>query len=148
MRSDAQTVEDYLEGLPEERRAAISLVRDLVNEHLPDGYVERMGYGMISWGIPLEDYPSTYNKQPLTIASLAAQKNYMSLYLMGCYTDGPEEKRLRERYDEAGLRLDLGKCCLRFKRLADVHLDAVAEAVEAVPPEELIRRYEESRAKR
>jgi len=148
MRSEAASVDDYLATLPPDRREAIGAVRDLVAASLPDGYVEQMGYGMITWAIPLEEFPDTYNKRPLAIASLASQKNYMSLYLTGCYTDGPEETRLRERYADAGKRLDLGKCCLRFRRLDDLLQPAVAEALESVPPEELIRRYRESRSAR
>jgi hypothetical protein len=75
MQSDADTVEDYLAELPEDRRATISAVRDVVNENLPAGYRETMAFGMIGWGIPLEDYPDTYNGQPLGIAALASQKN-------------------------------------------------------------------------
>ena len=87
MRSDASLVEEYLDELPAERREAISAVRDVVNEHLPEGYDEVIASGMISWVIPLEDYPDTYNGQPLGVAALASQKSYMSLYLLGVYAD-------------------------------------------------------------
>ena len=148
MQSAAATVEDYLESLPDDRRTAVSTVRDVVNAHLPDGYREAMAFGMIGWGIPLEDYPDTYNGQPLNIAGLAAQKNHLSLYLMGCYTEGPEEEFLRKEYAARGLHLDMGKSCLRFKRLDQLPLDVIAAVVAMVPPEELIRRYEVSRVRK
>lgn len=148
MQSTAATVEDYLESLPEDRRTVVSTVRGVVNAHLPDGYREAMAHGMIGWAIPLEAYPDTYNGQPLSIAGLASQKNHLSLYLMGCYTEGPEEEFLRKEYGERGLRLDMGKSCLRFKRLEELPLDVVGQVVAMVPPEELIRRYEASRARK
>lgn len=148
MQSNADTVEAYLTDLPEDRRTAVSAVRDVVNAHLPPGYREAMGYGMIAWTIPLEDYPDTYNGQPLCIAGLASQKNHLSLYLMGCYTEGPEEELLRTEYAARGLRLDMGKSCLRFKRLEDLPLDVIGRVVAMVPPEELIRRHEASRTGR
>ena len=76
--SKAQTVDEYLDELPAERKEAITTVRKVVLDHLPDGYREAMQYGMISYVIPLETYPDTYNRQPLAYASLASQKNYMS----------------------------------------------------------------------
>ena len=145
MQSAAATVEDYLEGLPEDRRTVVSTVREVVNAHLPAGYREAMAHGMIGWVIPLEDYPDTYNGQPLSIAGLASQKNHLSLYLMGCYTEGPEEGFLRTEYAARGLRLDMGKSCLRFRRLADLPLDVIGQVVAMVPPAELIRRHEAAR---
>jgi hypothetical protein len=146
MRSDATLVEEYLDDLPDERREAISAVRDVVNEHLPEGYEEVISHGMISWVIPLEDYPDTYNGQPLGVASLASQKNYMSLYLLGVYADEGLEDWFRAQYAERGLKLDMGKSCVRFKRLDQVPLDVVGEVIRRVPPDAYIARYEASRA--
>ncbi|MBD8870905.1 DUF1801 domain-containing protein [Nocardioides donggukensis] len=148
MHSDATLVEEYLDELPEDRRAAVSIVRDLVNENLPEGYQEAMGFGMITWGIPLETYPDTYNKQPLQVLALASQKNYMALYLMGIYADEGLEDWFREQYAERGLKLDMGKSCVRFRRLDQLHLEAVAEVVRRVPPQEFIAVYEAARANR
>ena len=148
MESNAATVEEYLATLPERRREAISTVRDVVNARLPAGYRETMAFGMIGWGIPLEDYPDTYNGQPLAIAGLASQKYHMSLYLMGLYTDGPEEAWFRRQYAARGMTLDMGKSCVRFKRLDDLLLDAVGEVIARIPPAALIDRYETARAGR
>ncbi len=146
MHSDATSVEEYLASLPDDRRTAIGAVRDTVNANLPEGYVETMAFGMIGWGIPLEDYPDTYNGQPLGIAALASQKNHMALYLMGLYSSEPELEWFKQQYAERGLKLDLGKSCLRFKRLEQVPLDVVGEVIAKIPPALLIERYEAARA--
>ena len=96
MQSDAESVEEYIAGLPDDRRAAISTVRDRINAHLPEGYVEQMDWGMISWIVPLETKPDTYNGKPLRYVALASQKHHMAVYLMGLYTDGPELARFQE----------------------------------------------------
>ena len=145
MQSNAATVEDYLAELPEDRREAISAVRDAVNANLPAGYREAMAFGMIGWGIPLDDYPNTYNGQPLGIAALASQKNHMALYLMGLYSNGPEEAWFRQQYADRGLKPDMGKSCVRFKRLDQVPLDVVGQVIAKIPPEVYIARYEEAR---
>lgn len=148
MHSDAASVEAYLAALPEDRRETVAAVRDAVNARLPEGYVEQVYSGMIGWVIPLEDYPDTYNKQPLAIAALASQKNHLSLYLMGLYSDGPELDWFRQQYDERGLKLDMGKSCIRFKRLDQVPLDVVGEVIARVPPAVYIERYEAARSAR
>lgn len=146
MKSDATLVEEYLDELPDDRREAISSIRDVINENLPDGYAESMSSGMIGWGIPLEDYPDTYNGQPLGVVALASQKNHMALYLMGIYADEGLEEWFRQQYADRGLKLDMGKSCLRFKRLEQVPLDVIGEVVRRVPPERYIAQYEASRA--
>lgn len=145
--SAAATVEAYLAELPPERRAVVATVRDLVNAHLPAGYVETMNWGMISWEIPLARYPITYNKQPLTYAALAAQKNNYALYLMCSYADSQIERDLRAAYAAAGLKLDMGKSCLRFRGLDALLQPAVAAAIASTPPETHIARYEASRVR-
>ena len=116
MHSDAASVDEYLAGLPGDRRTAISAVRDVVNANLPDGYVEGMASGMIGWAIPLEVYPNTYNGRPLGIAALASQKNHMALYLMSVYGSPELEAWLRGAFAAAGKKLDMGKSCVHFKR--------------------------------
>ena len=138
--STAATVQEYLDELPEERAAVVAHVRDLVNGSLPAGYLEGMLYGMITWMVPLETYPDTYNGKPLAYVSLAAQKNYYSLYLMAVYADSAEESRLREQWTARGTKLDMGKCCLRFKRVDDLHEDLVAEVVASVPMDDYVEK--------
>jgi hypothetical protein len=144
--SKAATVEQYLAELPEDRREVVSAVRDMVVRNLPDGYRESMAFGMIGYGIPLERYPDTYNKQPLSYAAIAAQKNYYALYLMTGY-GGEGEQAVRDAFEEAGKKLDMGKSCIRFKKLDDLPLEALGRIIAATPPEAYIAHYEAVRAK-
>lgn len=143
--SKAATVAQYLAELPPERRAEIEKVRDLVNGALPAGYREGMGYGMIGWVIPLEDYPGTYNGQPLAYAGLAAQKNYNSLYLNCVYASKERTEQLQYAAAAAGKTLDMGKSCMRFRRAEDLPLDVLREEIASTPPQEFIRIYEQGR---
>lgn len=145
VKSKATTVEEYLAGLPEDRRAVMAEVRKLILEHLPAGYQERMNWGMIAYEIPLERYPKAYNEQPLGYVALAAQKQYYALYLMGVYGDSEQEKALRQAYAAAGKRLDIGKSCLRFRKLEDLLVEPIAEIVASTPPEVMIAQFEASR---
>jgi hypothetical protein len=145
VQSKAATVEECLAELPEERRAVIAAVREVILAHLPEGYEESMAWGMIGYGIPLSRYPNTYNKQPLGFVALAAQKNYYSLYLMCAYQDSEDEAFLRRAFEAAGKKLAMGKSCIRFKRLDDLPLDAIGEVIARTPPERMIATYEASR---
>jgi hypothetical protein len=127
--SAAKTVDDYLAQLPPQRRAVVAAVRDHVNAHLPPGFVEGMGFGMIGWVVPLSRYPDTYNGQPQCYLALAAQKNAYSLYLMGCYASAAEDQALRAAYAKAGKKIDMGKSCLRFKSLDGLLLDAIGQLI-------------------
>lgn len=126
-RSKAETVEEYLAELPVDRRATVSAVRDVVLANLPDGYVEGMQWGMITYSVPLEVSGKTYNGQPLAYVSLASQKNYVSLYLMGVY--GEREKEFRAEFEATGRKLDMGKSCVRFKGPDDLPLDVIGREV-------------------
>jgi hypothetical protein len=132
--SGAQSPDEYLAGLEPERAAVLQAVRQLVDDHLPDGYVETMQYGMISWVVPLEVYPDTYNKQPAAYASLAAQKNYSSLYLMSVYSAAGRvsEEEMRARW-AGGKKLDMGKTCVRFKAVDDLDLPLIGEIIGGTP---------------
>ena len=145
--SGAATVEEYLHSLPADRRAVVAAVREIVLRHLPAGYRETMNWGMISYEIPLERYPRTYNGQPLSFAALAAQKKHFALYLMAVYGDPALEARLREGFARAGLKLDMGKSCVRFRRLEELPLELIGEVIASTPPSVLIAAYERSRRK-
>ena len=146
MRSDAGTVEEYLAALPEDRREAISAVRDVILRNLPAGFAEEMRHGMISYVVPLERYPDTYNGQPLAVASLASQKRHMALYLMSVYGDEGAAARFRTRWSETGKRLDMGKSCVRFRRLDDLPLELVGETIGETSVDDFVALYERSRA--
>ena len=145
MRIDADTPDAYLEALPDDRREALATVRGTILENLPDGYEEAVRWGMISYEIPLDRYPETYNGQPLSYAALAAQKRHMSLYLMGVYCDQSTREWFESGAAGRGAKLDVGKACVRFKRLDDLPLDLVGEAIALIPVDEYIRIYEGSR---
>ncbi len=152
----ATTVKDYLESLPEDRRAAITKVRAAVNKGLPKGYKEGIQYGMIGWFIPHEIHPAGYHcdpKQPVPFAGLASQKNYMSLYLMCIYGDEKHRKWFEQEWKKSGKKLDMGKACIRFKKVEDLPLDVIRLAVARVPVAAFLAHYEEilaatSKAKR
>jgi hypothetical protein len=139
--SSAKTVDEYLASLPPDRRAALSTVRDVVNARLPPGYQEVM-FGMIGWCVPLSRYPNTYNKQPLALAGLAAQKQYNALYLMTVYSDLPTDKWFRAAFAAAGKKLDMGKSCVRFKTADDLPLDLIGEVIAKFGVDDYIARVE------
>jgi hypothetical protein len=145
MQSDADSVEAYLAELPEDRREIVAAVRSVVLEHLPPGFEEGMQYGMIGYYVPHERYPVTHNGQPLGVAALASQKRHLSLYLMGIYGDDGESSWFRERWSGTGKKLDMGKSCVRFKRLDDLALDVVGEAIARTSMDDFIAAYERSR---
>lgn len=148
VRSSAATIEEYLDELAPDRREQIETVRSVVLDNLPDGYDESMNWGMITWEIPLDRYPKTYNKQPLMYAALASQKNYMSLYLMCVYTHAGAQTEFERRFKASGKKLNMGKSCVRFKKVDDLPMDLIAETIASTSVYEYIRSYEAARGKR
>ncbi len=142
--SEAKTPDEYIESLPDERREAVGAVRDTVRANLPEGFVEGMSYGMIAWYVPLEKFPNTYNGEPLGLAGLASQKNYISLYLLSVYGDPSTEAWFKDRYAESGKRLNMGKSCLRFRRLEEVPLDVIGDTIARVDLESYLAWYEKA----
>ena len=147
MRSDAATVEQYLSELPESRREAIEKVRDVVLANLPEGYEEAMNWGMITYQVPLKTHPDTYNGKPLMYAALASQKNHMSVYLTGIYMDDQARQGFESKYKATGKRYDVGKSCVRFKKLEDLPLPLIGESVGSLSVEDFVARVESVRAK-
>lgn len=145
--SAATNVEQYIAELPEGRREVVSTLRELIRRHLPKGYVESMTWGMICYTIPLADYPHTYNGHALCYVSLAAQKNYCSLYLLGLYASKEPVTELQAGFKAAGKKLDMGKCCVRFKSLDDLALEALGKSIADMPPARYIELYEAGRAR-
>ena len=121
-------------------------VHDVVQEAMPVGYERTVEFGMLSWVVPLSRFPDTYNGRPLGYVSLAAQKRHGSLYLMGLYADVERELSFRERWTAGGRKLDMGKACLRFRRVEDLDLDLVAEAVASTDVESYLKLYAKARA--
>ena len=140
MVSDATTPEEMIAALPADRREAMSTVREVIRANLPPGYEEGMQFGMIAYYLPLDRFPDTYNGQPLGLVALASQKHYMALYLNTVYGDPETERWFRERYAASGKKLDMGKSCVRFRKLDDLPLDLIGETIARV--DEYMRRYE------
>ena len=146
MKSNAATVEDYLQSLPEDRRAAISAVRKVILANLPKGYEECMVCGMIGYVVPHSIYPAGYHcdpRLPLLYANLGSQKNHMALYLMCVYGDDATRDWFEKAYRASGKKLDMGKACVRFKRLEDLPLEVIGQAVARVPVEKYIARIQQ-----
>jgi hypothetical protein len=148
MQSKATTVEQYLAELPDDRRAAIQTVRQTILDHLPEGYEETMNWGMITYQVPLEVYPNTYNKKPLAYASLASQKNYMVVYLMAIYMTEDPRQAFEKAYKATGKRYNVGKSCVRFRKLGDLPLDVIGDAIASMPMEEFVNRVKQAHSPR
>jgi hypothetical protein len=134
MKKKAATVEEYLDQLPEDRRAAVQSVRKVILKHLPKGYEEVVQYGMLGYVVPLKAFPAGYlnrKNEPLPYICLASQKNYLTIHLMSVY--GDTAGQFREEYLATGKKLDMGKACIRFKKVEDLALDVIGQAVAKWP---------------
>jgi len=136
--SSATAVKEYLDDLPKDRRAVVAKVRKMVLKNLPKGYRESISWGVISYEIPLQRYPDTYNKKPLCYVGLAAQKNHFALYLMGAYASPEQAAALKAALAKTGKKLDMGKSCLRFKKVEDLPLDAIGNIIASLSPDKMI----------
>jgi hypothetical protein len=139
-KTNVKTIEEYLEGMPLERREAIERVRQTILENLPEGFEEALNWGMITYQVPLEVYPDTYNKKPLMYAALANQKNHMAIYLTGIYMDENLSQDFEDAYKKTGKRYDVGKSCVRFRTLDDLPLPVIVDSIKAMDMEEFVNR--------
>ncbi|MGD9690812.1 MAG: DUF1801 domain-containing protein [Phycisphaerales bacterium] len=145
MQSRAKTVEEYIASLPPDRREAVAAIRRVILANLDRGIEEGMYYGMIAYFIPHSVYPPGYHcnpDQPLPFAGLASQKHHLSVYLMSVYADSPEEKWFRQAWARTGRKLDMGKCCVRFRTLENAALDVIGEAIRRAKVPAFIEYYE------
>jgi hypothetical protein len=158
MQSKAATVAEYLDSLPPDRREAVEAVRGVILKNLDKDFVEGMGYGMMGYSVPHSVFPAGYHcdpKQPLPYAGIASQKQGISVYLMGLYIGGGEageetddSRWFKDAWAKTGKKLDMGKACIRFKRIEDVPLEVIGEAIRRVPSKVYIERYVASLASR
>ncbi|MEI8383537.1 MAG: DUF1801 domain-containing protein [Planctomycetota bacterium] len=151
MQSKATTVDAYLSELSSERRVSLEAVRKVILANLDHDYEEGMQYGMIGYFIPHRVYPAGYHcdpKQPLPFVGLASQKNYMSLYMMCLYSDGPLSQWFQAEWKKTGKKLDMGKSCIRFKKSDDLALEVIGEAIRRVPASKYIEIYESAFVKK
>jgi len=145
MQSKATTVEQYLKELPEDRRAALSAIRSMILKNLDKDFEEGIQYGMIGYYVPYRIFPDGYHcdpRQPLPFVSVASQKNHMAVYLM-CIYMGQSEDQFRSAWLRTGKKLDMGKSCIRFKKLEDVALDVIADVIRNITAKGFVARYQE-----
>lgn len=152
MQSRATTVDAYLAELPPDRRSAVEAVRKVILKNIDrKGIEEGMQYGMIGYAVPHRVFPDGYHcdpKQPLMFAALASQKNHVSLYMMALYfgcTEGEKPSELvqwfHDAWKQSGKKLDMGRACIRFKKIEDVPLDVIGEAIRRVPAKSYVDAY-------
>ncbi len=143
--SDAtiQSVEEYLESLPPEKRSELEKVREVILRNLPEGYQEAFAWGMITYQVPLERYSDTYNGKPLMYAALTAQKKHHSLYLTGIYLSEEDRENFEQAYRNTGKRFDASKSCVRFRTTDDLPLDLIAKEIASLDVPAFIEKTEQ-----
>lgn len=148
MQSQAATVDQYIAGLPEERKKAVSELRKVIKKNLPKGFEECMGYGMIGYVIPHSLYPAGYHcnpAQPVPFMNIASQKNFVAVYNMGVYGDPKLLKWFTDAYAKAGVgKLDMGKSCIRFKKMDKIPYELIGELASKITPKQWLELYEKA----
>ncbi len=148
MTSKATSPKEYIDELPEDRKAPIQQLRQTILEHLPEGFEEQMSYGMLGYVVPHSRYPDGYHcdpKQPLPFMSLASQKNHIGLYHMGLYSDPELLEWFKKEYAEkVATKLDMGKSCIRFKNPKHIPFELIGELTTKMTATEWIDRYEKA----
>ena len=146
MRIEAENVKEYLEKIPVERKSAMNKLYETISKNLPKGFEEGVSYGMMGWDVPLEIYPAGYHctpGKPLQFLGMASQKNSINLYHMGIYAKPDLLDWFVEEYPKHSKRkLDMGKSCIRFKKMDDIPFNLIAELCQKMTPKDWINCYE------
>lgn len=146
MQSKATSVTDYLNEIPEERKAAFTKLRNTIIENLPKGFQEGMEYGMMGYSVPHSIYPNGYHcnpKDPLPFAGLASQKNFIAFYHMGIYANPELLNWFTSEYPKySKKKLDMGKSCIRFKKPEDIPFELIGELMTKMSVQDWIETYE------
>lgn len=152
MKIEAQSVQEYLENLPEERREPIEKLRKIISENLPNGFEEQLSYGMIGYVVPKSIYPKGYHctpELPLPFLSIASQKNSINLYHMGIYADEKLLNWFQEEFPKySKKKLDMGKSCMRFKKPEDIPYGLIGKLARKMTPQDWIEKYENAFVKK
>ena len=152
MKIEAQSVQEYLENLPEERKEPIEKLRKIISENLPNGFEEQLSYGMIGYVVPKSIYPKGYHctpELPLPFLSIASQKNSINLYHMGIYADEKLLNWFQEEFSKySKKKLDMGKSCMRFKKPEDIPYELIGELARKMTPKDWIEKYENAFVKK
>ena len=145
MKIEAQSVQEYLENLPDERKEPIEKLRKVISENLPNGFEEQLSYGMIGYVVPKSIYPKGYHctpELPLPFLSIASQKNSINLYHMGIYADEKLLHWFQEEFPKhSKKKLDMGKSCMRFKKPEDIPYELIGELARKMTPQDWIEMY-------
>lgn len=146
MKINANTVQEYLDAVPEEKKDAFLRLRQVILDHLPNGFQEELNYGMIGYVVPHELYPAGYHCNTdlsLPFMNIACQKNFIGFYHMGIYADkNLLDWFVSEYKNRVEHKLDMGKSCLRLKKLDQIPFDLLGELVQKVSPSDWISAYE------
>lgn len=142
----AENRADYLSKVPTDRQEVIKRLVKIIDEHLPKGFTSNISYGMLGWAVPLSDYPDGYHctpNTPLPFINLASQKNFIALYHMGIYADENLLKWFQDEYPKhCKTKLDMGKSCIRFKKMDDIPYQLIEKLCQKMTPQDWIVRYE------
>ncbi len=148
MKIKAETVKEYLENIPEERKPAMNKLRDIVKENIPKGFEECLSYGMIGYVVPHSVYPDGYHcntQLPLPFINIANQKNYIALYHMGIYADEDLMKWFVAEYPKhSKYKLDMGKSCIRFKKIDHIPYDLIKALIQKMQVKDWVSIYEKN----
>ena len=146
MQSKAESPEDYISQLPEDRQGPIKKLNNLIKKHMPKGLEAGMGYGMLAYYVPKSIYPNGYHCKPfppLPFINLASQKNFIAVYHMGMYANPELLNWFTTEYPKhAKYKLDMGKSCVRFKKMDDIPYELIKQLLEKMTVEEWIDIYE------
>ncbi|WP_348661311.1 DUF1801 domain-containing protein [Croceibacter atlanticus] len=148
MKIEANSPDDYISKLPEDRQAAVKKLRDIIKDNLPTGFKETLGYGMLAFVVPLSTYPDGYHCDPklaLPFINIASQKNFVALYHSGIYADKTIHNWFVNEYPKhSKYKLDMGKSCIRFKRMNDIPYELIAELAQKFTVSQWIETYEKA----
>ena len=151
MKIEASSVSEYISKAPKERQAALKKLRSTIKKHIPKGFKEGLNYGMPGYVVPLKTYPAGYlgkKDVPLPFLNFASQKNFIAFYHSGVYADPKLKKWWDAEYAKrVPHKLDMGKSCVRFKKVDEIPYDLIAELLEKISVEDWIALYEKGRKK-
>jgi hypothetical protein len=139
------TIKEYLDSLPEDRREAMSILRDTILENLPEGYEEDVRDEMISFHVPHSICPDGYHcdpKQPVPFVYMSAKRKKMTMSLFCLYVDKQAKERFANAWKKSGHKLDMGASCVRFSKIENVPLDVVGETIKSIPVDAFLEQYE------
>ncbi|QQR98794.1 MAG: DUF1801 domain-containing protein [Sphingobacteriales bacterium] len=143
-----EDIKKYLQELPEDRQKVMQQLRETILQNIPKGFEETFIYKSIGYVVPKTLYPNGYhcdNKLPLPFINIASQKNFIAIYHMGIYADPKLYGWFLEEYPKhCKSKLDMGKSCIRFKKVNEIPFQLIAELVSKMTWEDWVKLYEQS----